>query len=116
MVSIYTVSYTHLDVYKRQVMALAGASRIFNILDAEPEADDGEVTLVRGSVGRDGSFRDDKDGDWLWNDNGKYIPLRGDVKFGHVDFGYVPDKTVPVSYTHLAIGFGVLTPATTSSP
>lgn len=76
------------------VMALAGASRIFNILDAEPEADDGEVTLVRGSVGRDGSFRDDKDGDWLWNDNGKYIPLRGDVKFEHVDFGYVPDKTV----------------------
>ena len=76
------------------VMALAGASRIFNILDAEPEADDGEVTLVRGSVGRDGSFRDDKDGDWLWNDNGKYIPLRGDVKFEHVDFGYVSDKTV----------------------
>ena len=76
------------------VMALAGASRIFNILDEEPEADDGEVTLVRGSVGRDGSFRDDKDGDWMWNDNGKYIPLRGDVKFEHVDFGYVPDKTV----------------------
>lgn len=76
------------------VMALAGASRIFNILDAEPEADDGEVTLVRGSVGRDGEFRNDKDGDWMWNDNGKYIPLRGDVKFEHVDFGYVPDKTV----------------------
>lgn len=76
------------------VMALAGASRIFNILDAEPEEDDGEVTLVRGSVSKDGTFRSDKDGDWLWHDNGKYIPLRGDVKFKDVDFGYVPEKTV----------------------
>ncbi len=76
------------------VMALAGARRIFDMLDAEPEEDDGDVTLVRGSVGKDGSFTADKHGDWLWHDNGKYVPLRGDVKFKDVDFGYVPDKTV----------------------
>lgn len=76
------------------IMALAGAKRIFDMLDAEPEEDNGDVTLVRGSVGKDGSFTPDKHGDWLWHDNGKYIPLRGDVKFKDVDFGYVPDKTV----------------------
>lgn len=76
------------------IMALAGAKRIFDMLDAEPESDDGTVTLVRGSIGRDGSFREEKHGDWLWKDGEKYIPLKGDVKFKNVDFGYVPDKTV----------------------
>lgn len=76
------------------IMALAGAKRIFDMLDSEPETDDGTVTLVRGSIGRDGSFRDDKHGDWLWKDGETYVPLRGDVKFKNVDFGYVPDKTV----------------------
>lgn len=76
------------------IMALAGAKRIFDMLDSEPETDDGTVTLVRGSIGRDGSFREDKHGDWLWKDGETYVPLRGDVKFKNVDFGYVPDKTV----------------------
>lgn len=76
------------------IMALAGAKRIFDMLDAEPEQDDGTVTLVRGSVGKDGSFKADKFGDWLWKDGNNYIPLCGDVKFKDVDFGYVPDKTV----------------------
>lgn len=76
------------------VMALAGAKRIFDILDEEPETDDGEVTLVRGSLGRNGEFRPEAHGDWLWKDGNKYIPLRGDVKFKDVDFGYVEGKTV----------------------
>ncbi len=76
------------------VMALAGANRIFNMLDVPPEHDDGSVRLVRGSIARNGVFRPDKYGDWMWDDNGKYIPLRGDVVLENVDFGYVPDKTV----------------------
>lgn len=76
------------------IMALAGANRIFDMLDAEPESDEGTVQLVRGSIARNGVFRPDKYGDWLWDDGGKYTPLRGDVKLENVDFGYVPDKTV----------------------
>lgn len=76
------------------VMALAGAGRIFNMLDEQPETDKGTVRLVRGSVARNGVFRPDKQGDWMWDDNGRYIPLRGDVKLKNVDFGYVPEKTV----------------------
>ena len=76
------------------VMALAGANRIFDMLDTEPEADEGTVRLVKGVVARNGVFRPEKYGDWMWDDNGKYIPLRGDVKLENVDFGYVPDKVV----------------------
>ncbi|MDD6762652.1 MAG: ABC transporter ATP-binding protein [Clostridiales bacterium] len=76
------------------VMALAGAGRIFDMLDAEQENDEGTVQLVRGSIGRNGVFRPDNYGDWMWEDNGRYIPLRGDVKLADVDFGYVPNKTV----------------------
>jgi ATP-binding cassette subfamily B protein len=76
------------------VMALAGANRIFDMLDTEPESDEGEVRLVRGSIARNGEFRPDKCGDWMWEDNGSYEPLKGDVQFKNVDFGYVPKKTV----------------------
>lgn len=76
------------------VMALAGANRIFTMLDEKPEEDSGTVTLVRGSISKNGSFRADKNGDWMWKDGDKFVPLKGDVKFHDVDFGYVPDKTV----------------------
>lgn len=76
------------------VMALAGASRIFDMLDAKPEEDHGDVTIIRGVIRRDGSFREDKDGDWFWKDGESYIPLRGEVRFKDVEFGYVPEKTV----------------------
>ncbi len=76
------------------VMALAGANRIFDMLDTEPENDEGTVQLVRGSIGINGVFRPDSYGDWMWEDKGKYIPLRGDVKLANVEFGYVPGKTV----------------------
>lgn len=76
------------------IMALAGAKRIFDMLDEESESDDGDVTLVRGSIDKKGQFHEEKHGDWLWKDGSRYIPLQGDVKFENVDFGYTDEKTV----------------------
>lgn len=77
------------------IMALAGANRIFDMLDAKPEEDNGDITIKRGSLSQDGVFHENHDGDWFWTDGkSKYVPLRGEVVFKNVDFGYVPDKTV----------------------
>ncbi len=69
------------------IMALAGAERIFDLMDQEPEGDDGIVMLVK------------KDGGWAWEypqeDGSKsYTPLKGEVEFDHVDFGYTHDELV----------------------
>ncbi len=65
------------------LLALAGAERIFSVLDMEPENDQGEVRLEQ--TGRE----------YVWvRKNGERIPLRGDVRFFGVDFSYVPDKPV----------------------
>ena len=67
--------------------ALAGAERIFDMMQAEPEADDGVVTLVR--TGQGGQAR------YFWRrPGGQDVPLRGDVRFTGVDFGYTPAKPV----------------------
>ena len=64
--------------------ALAGAERIFEVMDAEPEIDEGKVVL--SSVG---------DREWAWKKpDGSTVPLRGDVRLEHVDFSYVPGKRV----------------------
>ena len=64
--------------------ALAGAERIFEVMDTEPEADAGQVTLEKQGEGR-----------WVWKKpDGTAVPLRGDVRFHHVDFSYVPGKQV----------------------
>ncbi len=64
--------------------AVAGAERVFEILEAEPETDAGQVTLARD--GQKG---------WVWQKpDGTAVPLRGDVRFEHVTFGYDPRKTV----------------------
>ena len=86
------------------VMALAGAERIFALLDEEPETDDGYVTLVNveETTGTDGSIRESKKktGHWAWKHFHKaegttdYIPLKGDVIFDGVDFGYNDEKMV----------------------
>ncbi len=84
------------------IMALAGADRIFHLLDETPEVDDGYVTLVYASRNPDGSLResDTRTGLWAWKhthrESGEtdYIQLNGDVVFEKVDFGYVPEKTV----------------------
>ena len=80
------------------VMALAGAKRIFRLMDEEEEEDRGYVTLIRGSESEDG-FKESPDGSWYWkhpHHDGllTYTPLRGDVRMVDLDFGYSPDKTV----------------------
>ncbi|MGM9566663.1 MAG: ABC transporter ATP-binding protein [Clostridia bacterium] len=80
------------------VMALAGAKRVFALMDEEPEEDHGYVTLVRGRE-ENGVFTETKDGVWAWkhpHHDGTltYTPLAGDVRMFNVDFGYTPEKTV----------------------
>ncbi len=83
------------------VMALAGAERIFSLMDEQPEADDGYVTLVNADVAADGSITetDRHTGRWAWkhpHGDGTltYTLLQGDVRLFDVDFGYTPEKTV----------------------
>ncbi len=82
--------------------ALAGAERIFALLDEPVEPDDGTITLVRVNIAEDGSMSEssERTGHWAWrvpheDDNGvDLVELRGDVRFNHVTFAYVPDKIV----------------------
>ena len=82
------------------VTALAGASRIFAFMDAEPETDDGYVTLVNAKE-ENGTLAetDHHTGLWAWkhphgDGTVTYTKLAGRVVFDHVDFGYTPDKEV----------------------
>ena len=82
------------------VMAMAGAKRIFELLDEEPEVDDGYVTLVNAKE-VDGEIIEcsDRTGTWAWkhphgDGTVTYTKLRGDVRIVDMDFGYVPEKTV----------------------
>ncbi len=83
------------------VMALAGADRIFRLMDQEPEADEGYVTLVNAHIDSDGNVTeaDERTGQWAWkhpHTDGTltYTPLRGDVRMVDVDFAYEEGKTV----------------------
>ena len=85
------------------VMGLAGADRIFELLDEEPEVDEGYVTLVNARVNPETwelEEADERTGLWAWKhphraDNTvTYVPLRGDVRMVDVDFGYTPDHEV----------------------
>ena len=77
--------------------AVAGAERIFEVMDTEPERDRGQVTLVHASIDSDGVHRESagrSDG-WAWKKpDGTLIPLTGDVRFHDVDFRYVPEKQI----------------------
>ncbi len=83
------------------VMALAGAKRIFELLDEEPEVDNGYVKLVNAKEA-DGELVECKErtGMWAWkhphsaDGSVTYTPLRGDVQIFNMDFGYVPEKLV----------------------
>ena len=82
------------------VMALAGAGRIFELLDEEPETDEGYVTLVDAEE-QDGVLTetDHRTGVWAWkhphgDGTVTYTRMAGDVQFFDVDFGYVPEKIV----------------------
>ena len=83
-------------------MAAAGADRIYQLLDEPSETDEGYVTLVRASRKPDGSLAETekRTGLWAWRHVHKtdgsveLIELKGRVELKHVDFGYVPEKTV----------------------
>lgn len=82
------------------VMGLAGAERIFELLDEQPESDDGYVTLVNATE-KDGTLTEcqERTNVWAWkhpHEDGTvtYTKLEGDVRLYDVDFGYEPNKTV----------------------
>lgn len=83
------------------VMAMAGAERIFSLMDEETEVDDGYVTLVNYKYDKDGKIveTDERTHNWAWkhpHSDGTltYKPLEGDVRIYDVDFGYEPGKEV----------------------
>ncbi len=84
------------------VMALAGAERIFGLLDEEPEEDHGYVTLVNVTEDANGNLTEcsERTGKWAWKHPHQadgtvtYTELKGDITMYNVDFGYVPEKTV----------------------
>ena len=84
------------------IMALAGADRVFRLLDEKPEADEGYVELVNVTYDEEGKPHESekRTGHWAWKHYHKatgettYEPQKGDVVFDGVDFGYNPDKIV----------------------
>lgn len=80
---------------------MAGAERIFDLLDEEPEVDEGNVTLVNVSEDPSGNLCETTatTGIWAWkvpqqDGSFKLVKLCGDITFDDVDFGYVPEKTI----------------------
>ena len=83
------------------VMALAGARRIFDLLDEEPEKDEGYVSLVNAEIDENGNISESekRTGKWAWkhphsDGTTTYSELKGDVVFENVDFGYTKEKRV----------------------
>ena len=84
------------------IMALAGAERIFELMDEEPEQDKGYVHLVNAHIAEDGTVTEasERTGHWAWKHYHKadgtttYTELKGDIVMENVDFGYVPEKQV----------------------
>ena len=84
------------------IMALAGAERVFELMDEEPEFDEGYVTLVNANIDENGNITEShcRTGHWAWKHPHKaegtvtYEELKGDITMFNVDFGYVPEKTV----------------------
>ena len=84
------------------VMALAGAERVFDMMDEQPETDEGYVTLVNAHIDEEGNITEctERTGQWAWKHPHQadgtvtYTELKGDITMYNVDFGYVPEKTV----------------------
>ena len=84
------------------VMALAGAERVFELMDQPAEVDEGYVTLVNANIAEDGTITESRErtGHWAWKHPHQadgtvtYTELKGDITMYNVDFGYVPEKTV----------------------
>ena len=83
-------------------MGLAGASRVFTLMDEAPEQDEGYVTLVNAKKDENGNLKEttERTGVWAWkhyhksDDTTTYTELKGDIVLDGVDFGYVPEKQV----------------------
>ena len=82
-------------------MALAGAERIFNLMDEKPETDEGHITLVNAKYDENNNLipAEGYTGMWAWQcpekDNSfRYVKVEGDVRFDDVDFGYEEEKTI----------------------
>ena len=84
------------------IMALAGAERVFELMDEESEMDEGYVKLVNAKIDENGNITEtpERTGRWAWKHPHKaegtvtYTELKGDITMFNVDFGYVPEKTV----------------------
>ena len=84
------------------VMAIAGAGRIFEFLDNEPETDNGYVELVNADIDENGNITESRErtGKWAWrhphqaDGSVTYTEPKGDIRLVDVDFGYVPEKLV----------------------
>ena len=84
------------------IMALAGAERVFELMDEEPEVDEGYVELVNANIAEDGTITESRErtGHWAWKHFHKadgtttYAELKGDIVMDMVDFSYVPGKLV----------------------
>ena len=77
--------------------AIAGAERIFEVMEEASETDEGKTTLVNVRKGPDGALEEtaERGGGWAWKQpDGSLVPLRGDVRFHDVVFSYVPGKTI----------------------
>lgn len=84
------------------IMALAGSERIFEMLDQEPETDEGYVELVNAKIDSNGNITEERErtGMWAWKHTHQsdgqveYKRMEGDVVFDHVDFGYTDEKMI----------------------
>ena len=90
-----------INKYDIRLMALAGAERIFNMMDEEPETDQGNVTLVNVRVDESGKMTEvpERTSLWAWkypreDGTAAYTRLTGDVRFQDMDFGYEPGHAV----------------------
>ncbi len=97
----FTMPISHMSQQVNSIiMALAGAERIFELIDEAPEEDNGYVKLVNARLSEDGyKDADERTGIWAWKHPHKdgsttYTKLEGDILLENVDFGYVPEKTV----------------------
>ena len=92
------------------VMALAGAERVFELMDVEPEVDEGYVTLVNAHIDENGNITESehRTGHWAWRHPHQadgtvtYTELKGDIVMDMVDFCYVPEKQVLYDVTLFA--------------
>lgn len=99
----FTINISQMSMHTNAVvMATAGAERIFELMDEQPEQDQGYVTLVNAEKDQNGNIieSEKRTGMWAWKHPHKadgsvtYTELKGDIQLFDVDFGYVPEKIV----------------------